>query len=111
MSYFKKEPDFIAELQYLTTEDGGRKTSVFSGYRPHIEFDEISEIKTSGQQIFLDKEIVNPGDIVKAEITILASDQLLNKLRIGHKFIFFEGSRTIGTGIIIDFLNIQLKEK
>jgi hypothetical protein len=28
-----KSPDLIAELQYFTSELGGRKTPVFSGYR------------------------------------------------------------------------------
>jgi hypothetical protein len=34
-----KSPDFIAELKYRITEEGGRKTPVFkTGYRPQVKF-------------------------------------------------------------------------
>lgn len=66
-----KEPDFIAELKYKTTEDGGRKTPAFSGYRPQVKFP-FSEMQTSGQQKFIDKKSVNPGDTVNAEVSILS---------------------------------------
>ncbi len=106
---FPKSPDFIAKLQYKTTEEGGRTTKVFSNYRPHIEFDGIPDLLTSGQQVFLDKEEVNPGDRVKAEITVLSSDLMKGKLHIGQRFKFCEGSRVIGTGEIASFLNVALE--
>jgi len=40
--------DFIAELKFQTTEKGGRKSHVQSGYRPHIEFENYPEYLTSG---------------------------------------------------------------
>ena len=52
--------DFIAMLKYRTTAEGGRKTPASSLYRPQIKF-EFSEMRTSGQQRFLDKEIVFLG--------------------------------------------------
>jgi translation elongation factor EF-Tu-like GTPase len=69
-----KSPDFIAELKYRTTEEGGRKTPVFkTDYRPQVKFP-FSNMQTSGQQTFLDKDIVYPGDTVTAEIAIIATD-------------------------------------
>jgi translation elongation factor EF-Tu-like GTPase len=59
---------FIAELKYLETEKGGRKTVAKSGYRPQVQFD-FSEMSTSGSQKFIDKEFVFPGETVLAEIT------------------------------------------
>jgi translation elongation factor EF-Tu-like GTPase len=102
-----KTPDFIAELHYLTTEQGGRKTPAWSGYRPQVKFG-FSEMQTSGQQKFIDKEIVYPGDFVKAEISIISVDFFKNKLKIGLDFEFREASRVIGTGKIIEILNIDL---
>ena len=63
----KGEADFIATLTYLTTEQGGRQTPAFPGYRPQVKFD-FSEMQTSGQQTFIDRKIVYPGDTVEAEI-------------------------------------------
>ena len=66
-----KLPDFTAKLYYKRTEEGGRKTAAKSGYRPQIKF-AFSEMQTSGQQVFIDKEIVYPGESVIAEITIIS---------------------------------------
>ena len=82
-SYYEQQlqnVDFIADLKYLTTEEGGRKTPVFSsGYRPQIKFD-FDEMQTSGQQTFLNKETVYPGDTVEAVIKILSVEYFTNTL-------------------------------
>lgn len=105
-----KKPDFIAELKYLTTDQGGRRTPARSGYRPHVKF-AFSEMQTSGQQIFLDQEIVHPGDTVNAEITIISTQFFDHMLSPEMTFEFSEGPRTIGTGRIIKILNQNLQAK
>ncbi len=57
-----KGTDFIAELEFLTTEQGGRKGYAKSGYRPHIEFENYSEYLTSGQQTYVGREIAEKGE-------------------------------------------------
>lgn len=102
--------DFIADLKYLTTEEGGRKTPVFAtGYRPQIKFD-FDEMQTSGQQTFLNKEIVYPGETVEAIIEIISVEHFENTLTEGMTFEFREGSRIIGTGKITVILNDKLKK-
>lgn len=101
--------DFVAELKYRTTEQGGRKTPAHSGYRPQVKFD-FTEMQTSGQQIFLDKEIVYPGDTVNAKIRILSVDYFTNKLTQGMQFEFREGDKIIGTGYIKQIINEKLKK-
>jgi hypothetical protein len=112
-SYYEQQlqnVDFIAELRYLTTEEGGRKTPVFStGYRPQIKFD-FDEMQTSGQQTFLNKETVYPGDTVEAAIRILSVEHFANTLTEGMAFEFREGSKIIGTGIITTILNESLQK-
>jgi hypothetical protein len=103
-----RSPHFIADLQYFTPEQGGRKTPAFSGYRPHIKFG-FSEMMTSGQQKFIDKEKVFPGEKVRAEITIMSIDFFKNKLTVGLNFNFREGPHIIGTGIITEILYEDLK--
>ena len=111
LSYYEQQMqsiDFIADLKYLTTEEGGRKTPVFStGYRPQIKFD-FDEMQTSGQQTFLNKDTVYPGDTVEAAIRIISVEHFENTLTEGMTFEFREGSRVIGTGKIIDILNDRL---
>ncbi|MGL5234671.1 MAG: hypothetical protein ACRC8Z_07950 [Empedobacter falsenii] len=105
----KGEADFIATLTYLTKEQGGRDTPAFSGYRPQVKFD-FSEIQTSGQQTFIDRKIVYPGDIVEAEIRIISVEHFAGQLKDKMKFDFREGSRIIGTGQIKHIVNEKLKQ-
>lgn len=106
----KGEADFIATLTYLTSEQGGRSTPVFStGYRPQVKFD-FSEMQTSGQQTFIDRKIVYPGDTVEAEIKIISVDHFAGQLKEKMKFDFREGSRIIGTGQIKHILNDKLRQ-
>ncbi len=111
LAYYEEEfskTDFIAQLKYKTTESGGRQTPAFSGYRPQVKFD-FEEVQTSGQQTFIDKEIVLPGDTVKAKIKILSPDYFAGRLTEGMNFEFREGSRIIGTGEIKSIINDKLE--
>ena len=101
------DADFIATLSYKTTEEGGRKTYAKSGYRPQIKFN-FDDMCTSGQQTFIEREIVFPGDTVNAEIILLSAEYFEGKLRVGMKFEFMEGKTIIGTGEIIRIVNNKL---
>ncbi len=110
MSYYNEEfkmVDFIAKLQYLTTEQGGRKTPAINGYRPQLKFD-FTEMQTSGQQTFIGKETVFSGDTVEAKIKMLSPDYFAGCLKEGMEFEFREGSRIIGTGEIKYIVNDKL---
>ena len=112
LSYYNDEfnkVDFIAELQYLTTEQGGRKTPASSGYRPQVKFN-FAEMQTSGQQIFIDKETVYPGEKVDAKIKILSPDYFADCLTEGMNFEFREGPTLIGTGQIKYIVNDKLEK-
>lgn len=100
--------DFIATLTYKTTEQGGRKTPAKSGFRPQIKFD-FEEMHTSGQQTFIERELVFPGDVVNAEIIILSVEYFENKLKEGMRFDFIDGETIIGTGQIVHIVNPRLK--
>lgn len=99
--------DFIAQLKYNSTEEGGRSTPAMSGYRPAIKF-EIDDMLTSGSQTFIDKEIVYPGEYVMAEIKIIAVPHFKGRLKEGMTFTFNEGTNLIGTGTIKKIINKEL---
>lgn len=101
-------PDFIAILNYRTTENGGRKTGSISGYRPDIKF-HFDKMLTCGVQTFIGQEKVFPGESVKAEIKINAVEYFKGKLHENLEFDFREGSTIIGTGKIIEIINLNLK--
>ena len=95
-------------LRYYATEDGGRTSPAHSGYRPQIKF-EFEEMQTSGQQAFIGKDRVRPGETVAAESTMLSPHIFKYKLSAGMTFEFREGARIIGTGKILELLNGELK--
>ena len=105
----KESPDFVAVLDYLSTEDGGRSAPALSGYRPGLKF-EFTQMQTSGQQIFLDTDIVYPGESVIAEITLASSGFFNGYLSVGMKFDFRESAKIIGTGEILEILNKDLEK-
>jgi hypothetical protein len=101
--------DFIAKLTYRTTEQGGRQTPAKSGYRPQVKF-AFTEMQTSGQQTFIDRETVFPGETVDAKIKILSPDYFAGCLSEGMEFEFREGPTTIGTGEIKYIVNDKLEK-
>ena len=109
MSFKTQTPDFIAELRYLTTEEGGRRTPANSGYRPHVKFP-FSEMLTSGQQTFIGRDSVKPGETIKAEIMILSPHFFENMLEVGMEFEVGEGQHVVAIGKLLEILNKDLRK-
>ena len=101
--------DFIAKLKYKTAEQGGRQTPAKSGYRPQVKFN-FTDMQTSGQQTFIEKETVFSGDTVKAKIKILSPNYFAGCLTEGMQFEFLEGATVIGTGKINYIVNDKLEK-
>lgn len=101
--------DFIAQLTFRTTAEGGRKTPARSGYRPQAKFS-FDKMVTSGIQTYIGTDTVFPGDTVEAQIKILGTDYFAGRLTEGMAFDFCEGPVIIGTGIIKTIVNESLKE-
>ena len=104
----KIKPDFVAMLKYKTAEEGGRKTAAHSGYRPDIKFS-FDKMLTCGFQTFIGQEKVFPGESVKAEIKINATEYFKGQLYEDLEFDFREGQNIIGTGKILEIINPKLK--
>ncbi|HEA23317.1 hypothetical protein LCGC14_1093930 [marine sediment metagenome] len=102
--------DFIAELKYTRTEQGGRKNPAQSGYRPHLKFD-FTEMLTSGNQFFIGTDSVYPGEKVIAQIGMGSTYHYEGKLEVGMEFEFCEGSIIIGIGKITEIINQTLEKK
>src|SRR5512142_2245081 len=89
---------FNAEVYVLSTEEGGRHTPFFNGYRPQFYFrttDVTGSIKLPEGQ-----EMVMPGDNTNMEIEMIqpiAMDQ-------GLRFAIREGGRTVGAGVVTEII-------
>jgi hypothetical protein len=95
--------DFTASIRLLSTEEGGRRTPVISGYRPSLRF-QFDNYLTTGYHIF-NKQTVNPGESETADIKIISKDYFAGKLKEGMMFDIFEGNHKVGEGIIITIIN------
>jgi translation elongation factor EF-Tu-like GTPase len=107
MSQNGLEADFVAELVYKTTAQGGRKGAARSGYHPQVKFD-FSDMQTSTAQFFHDREWVNPGDTVVADMQMVGRDYFAGTLEIGMRFEVREGSRVTAHGKILEIHNRSL---
>jgi hypothetical protein len=91
-------PDFIAQITFLPTSEGGRTSSTSSAWYG-------CPLGIDGQ--FFDARIdlsalgaISPGQSVVAPIKLLNPELALNHFTVGSTFTMFEG-RTIGSGMVI----------
>ncbi len=89
---------FKGEVYILSKEEGGRKTSFFSGYRPQFYF-RTTDV-TGDVQLPEGTEMVMPGDNVNLEVELIAPIAMEK----GVRFAIREGGRTVGAGTVTDII-------
>ena len=100
-------PDVEAIITFLKTEDGGRTTPCYSGYRPnHLIKDDYL---TSGIHSYYEKDIVYPGESVFGTIKYITPEVYPNCLWEGKIIKIQEGSKIIGHAEITKILNDILR--
>lgn len=88
-----------AFITLLPTEKGGRKKSVFSGYKPSLVF---NTHKSYSAEIYLiDKTELEPGETSMAFIKLLPARTIRKNLHINDSFTLVEGNKAVGNGMII----------
>ena len=92
-----------AEIRYLTTEEGGRKNGVLSGYRGQFHYDGNNY---DGFQFFPDQ---SEGEMVELGITVNAlvrfpqshwNEVHSKRITAGMKFEIHEGAKVVGRGTV-----------
>jgi len=101
--------DIEAEIRFLTTDAGGRRTPVMSGYRPNHDFG-IPDMMNDAQHEYIDKDRVFPGEPVNARLWFLRPDFQIGRLYIGMPFTVQEGARLVGNGKITRVCNPELQK-
>jgi translation elongation factor EF-Tu-like GTPase len=100
---FAEFHEIEGEIRYLTTEEGGRRTGVCSGYRGQFFYEDEDY---DGFQYFPhlpDGEMVTLGRPVRALIRFrqtMWEDVHSKKITVGMPFQIREGNRTVGRGIV-----------
>lgn len=102
----KKRPHFKALMTYKTTEDGGIVTPVSSGFRASLKFPFDTRLYMASQT-FSETELVFPGDVISAEITMINDGTSSDKFYEGMDFEFEDQSGTIGSGVITTVYPVQ----
>jgi elongation factor Tu len=105
MSYFYHR-DLLAEVVFLTSEEGGRSTPAFTGYRPQIRYD--GEYNWSAIHQFIDTDSVPAGQVARAYLTLASPEAHAGKLHPEMEFELCEGSRIVGRGKIVEILNPEI---
>lgn len=95
----KKRPHFKALITYNKTEDGGIVTPVSSGFRASFKFPFENRMYI-GSQTYPETELVFPGDVIPAEVTLIGDDIPNDQLYEGMDFELADQSGTIGSGVI-----------
>ena len=89
---------FKGEVYILTTEEGGRHTPFFNGYRPQFYF-RTTDV-TGILNLPKDVEMVMPGDNTTITAELITPVAMEKELR----FAIREGGRTIGAGVVSEIL-------
>ena len=103
-----RPPDIEAEIRFLTTEEGGRRTAVRSDYRPDHAMGQ-SGILNGARHIFVTSDEVAPGETVRSQMTFIAPEYQYGRLFVGMEFTVQEGSKIVGRGRILRVLNADIK--
>jgi Elongation factor Tu C-terminal domain len=96
------DPEFEAEIFYLSKHEGGRSTPICSGYRGQFYYD--TKNWDSIQQ-FINKSICKPGEIIKVLMKTTSPANHFGKLFVGKSFEVREGETIVGIGEITKIIN------
>ena len=87
---------FVGQVYVLSKEEGGRHTPFFNNYRPQFYFrtTDVTGVITLPEGT----EMCMPGDNVDMNVELITPIAIEKGLR----FAIREGSRTVGSGVVID---------
>ncbi len=87
-----------AKIYFLRSEEGGRKTPIFSGYRPALYF---GEKQTDGAIMLTSGSRVVPGTACEVLIHLLHPEHVEDAVKPMATFEAREGSRVVGRGHVL----------
>jgi hypothetical protein len=96
--------DIEVVMTFLRTEDGGRKSPVWTGYRPQFYY---QGGEGDAQHTYLGVDQVNPGDTVAAQLKFYSPQNHVGKIAVEMAFEIREGKCTVATGRVTKILHLD----
>ena len=98
--------EIIAEFTLYSTDNGGRKTGIATGYRPNHVFEHIgnnNKFKNSyiGDIQFENKELIMPGETYIVKVRFLKHHNITDFIQIGRVWWIHEALYKVGEAKII----------
>jgi translation elongation factor EF-Tu-like GTPase len=97
-------PDIEAEITFVPTAEGGRKTPAFSGYRPQFYYDGYD---WDAIQDYPDVSAVCPGQTVRALLRFMSPGAHVGRIFPGMEFLCREGAKVVARGRITKILSLK----
>ncbi len=97
------DPDILAEVYILTTNEGGRSTPALNGYHPNHKVKD--NYLTSGIHYYLDGNKIELGEKGRAFIKFLAPKEYPKCLWINKTIDVTEGEHLIGKATVLEIYN------
>jgi translation elongation factor EF-Tu-like GTPase len=95
-----------ARVHFRTTEEGGRKTGIKSGYRPNHVFEQTNDIRSLRTYIgdirFDDQGFIQPGETKVVTVRFLRNPIIEKYIKPGQKWFIYEVPRLVAEGEIIE---------
>jgi hypothetical protein len=91
---------FIALVEFLGPDKGGRSTRPESGYHPQI--DAGGEFTSSAIDSLNEETVFEFDTPYRAALRLLFPDLYQERFSVGSKVRFYEGSHLVGTGTILE---------
>jgi translation elongation factor EF-Tu-like GTPase len=99
------KPDLRVTLRFLTTDEGGRKTLAYSGYRPQFYYNSLHYVVN----LKFPKEGIAPGERTTAELEFLRPELLWGNISVGKLFGIYEGQKKVAEGEVVEIIALEEK--
>ena len=87
----------LARLRLLSTEEGGRRAGIRTGYRPNHNFGPADGCEFYiGQVDFTDREVIAPGESADIAVRFISGPGLRAHLKVGCTWRIQEGPKLVG---------------
>lgn len=96
-------------LRLLSTVDGGKERAILSGYRPNYAI--RNDYLTLTNHELIDASELAPGDEGRANVWFIAPEVYPHSLWPGREIAVSEGSRVVGTAVVVHVFNPILVAK
>jgi translation elongation factor EF-Tu-like GTPase len=98
-----RSADSEVVLHLIATADGGKERSILSGYRPNYAI--RNDYLTSTNHELIDASELAPGTEGRANVWFITPEVYPHSLWPGREITVSEGSRVVGTAIVIHVFN------